>query len=288
MPDDKKQLHELIEKSSYPLILISPHAADDTVSAALGLFLMFKKKNKEPQIACSSPIREKFLFLPESGSIISDIAGERVYKISINVGRNGLEEVSYDQEKDLLNIYLTVRRGNIKVDSIKLDSSKFKYDLVLTLGVSKLDLLGKIYFDNKEAFSRVPIVNIDRDLSNERFGGVNLIEKSPTYITELVSDIVHSILPSGMDENMATVLLASVISSTDNFQLPHIKSKIFALAAFLIDAGAKRDEIVKKLYGHKGIIETEPKAEIINAIVEKKPDDILKKKLGANLGGTNR
>lgn len=262
--ENEKQITDLIKNSINPLIVISGRSNLEAVSGALGLFLMFKKTGKSPQIVSSSSLAGKFDFLSEAKSIDHNISNEAIYKIAVNVANNDLQQVSYDQENDLLNIYLTVKKGKIKIDSVVLDGAKFKYDLVITLGVPNLNSLGKIYFENKEMFLAAPIINIDHGVVNERFGTINLIESESAQMVSSVASIIKNILSSGIDEKIATLLLASVISATDNFQMSRIDSKLFALAASLIDSGAQREEIIRHLYGPKTGALVAARAEIIS------------------------
>ena len=274
--ETKKQIYELIKKSANPLILIPGRSNLDMASGALGLFLMFKKLNKSPQIVSLAPLSDKFLFLPEAKSIGGNISNEAVFKVAVNVAKNDLKQVSYDQENDLLNIYLTVKKGKIKIDSAMLDGVKFKYDLIIVLGFQNLNSLGRIYFENRDIFSNVPIVNIDYSAANERFGAVNLTEATPADMALTIAEIIKDILLSEIDAKTATLLLASVISVTDNFQAPRIHSKLFALAASLIDRGAEREEIIKHLYEFK--TGTNLSAVATNIAATNIPGAILKKK----------
>lgn len=279
--ENEKQITDLIKNSINPLIVISGRSNLEAVSGALGLFLMFKKTGKSPQIVSSASLAGKFDFLPEVKSIDHNISNEAIYKIAVNVANNDLQQVSYDQENDLLNIYLTVKKGKIKIDSVVLDGAKFKYDLVIALGVPNLNSLGKIYFENKDMFSAAPIINIDHGVVNERFGTINLIEPESAQMVSSIASIIKNILSSGIDEKIATLLLASVISATDNFQMARIDSKLFALAASLIDSGAQREEIIRHLYGPKTVAPVAARAEIVSG-------ENLKKKLDTQAGRISR
>ncbi len=271
----KKQICDLIKNSASPLILIPDHPNIEAMSGALSFFSMFKKTGKTPQVVCSAPLADKFLFLPEAKSISRAVSNEAVYKVAIDVAKNDLRQVSYDQENDFLNIYLTVKKGKIKIDSVALGGAKFKYDLIVVLNFSSLNSLGENYLENKELFSNIPVINIDCRAANERFGAVNLIEASPIEMTLSIAEIVKNVLPSGLEEKIATLLLASIISATDNFQAFQIDSKIFSLTASLIDSGAKREEIMKHLSEFKtgGAI-----GAAANEAAKNIAGDILKKK----------
>jgi len=247
----KQQIHEMIKKSSHPLILIPENPEGDAVASALALFLIFKKIGKDPEIACPKAIAEKFLFLPRQEKIQHHISGERSYKISLNVGDNEIKELSYEQIGKMLNVNIITKSNGISKDSLSLEPSSFKYDLIFVLSSPDLESLGKIYFDNTELFFQTPIINIDHHPSNEYFGTVNLVEVTSASTAEIVTEFKNALLPEKNDEEITTLLLAGIIAETNNFQSSAINPSTFSTAASLLAAGAKQEEIIKNFYKTK-------------------------------------
>lgn len=247
----KQQIHEMIKKSSCPLILIPENPEGDAIASALALFLILKKMGKNPCIASSTAIAEKFLFLPKQEEIRHNISSERAYKISLGVGNNEIKELSYEQTGGLLNINITTKSDCVSKDSLALEPSKFKYDLIFILSAPDLESLGKLYFDNTDLFFQTPIINIDHHPSNEYFGTVNLIEVTSASTAEIMAELKETILPEKTDAEITTLLLAGIIAETNNFQSSAINPNTFTIAASLLAAGAKQEEIIKNFYKTK-------------------------------------
>lgn len=254
----------MIKKCSHPLIMIHQNPEGDSVAGALALFLVLKKMGKTPEIVCSTAISEKFLFLPSADSFTHKIASDKVYKISLNVENNDIKELSYEQIGPILNIFVGIKDDNLKRESLNLEPSRFKYDLIITLGSPDLESLGKVYFDNTELFFQTPIINIDHHAANEYFGTVNLVEVTSPSTSEIVADISETMAPESLDDKLATLLLAGVISETNNFQNPNINPKTFILAASLLSAGANQEEIIKYFYKTKPLAVLKLIGQIIN------------------------
>lgn len=246
-----QQFSEMIKKSSSPLIFIPQNPEGDAIGSALAFFLIFKKLGKNPEIVCSTALMEKFLFLPEVQDIKHNLLAERMYKISLNVSENEIKELSYEQVGQILNIYLAAKDDNIGRDSLAIEPSKFKYDLVLVVGSPDTESLGHIYFENTDLFFQTPIINIDHHPSNEYFGTINIIEVTSPSTAEITAEIIEKVSPESMDEKIATLLLAGIISETNNFQNPNINPKTFTLAASLLSGGAKQEEIIQHFYKTK-------------------------------------
>jgi LPXTG-site transpeptidase (sortase) family protein len=245
--DRSKQAYDLIEKSAYPLVLIPENPGADAISGALALFLILKKIKKNPRIACAEPIEEKFLFLPAAEAIQNDLSKERIYKISFDIGKNKIKELSYDQNDGALNIYLSAEDGGIAEEAIKIEAQKSRYDLILAVSGQSKESFGRIYWENENIFSEVPIINISNRISAGNFGNINLTQPEYFSVAEVVAGIFEEILPAALDERIATLLLAGIVDESDNFQSSNIRPETFRLTAALLFAGANRDEISRRL-----------------------------------------
>ncbi len=247
----KQQIFEMAKKCASPLILIPINPEGDAIASALALFLILEKMGKNPQIASSTAIAEKFLFFPKQEKIQHGISGERAYKISLDVGGNEIKELSYEQTGNILTVNLITQSNGIAKESLILEPSKFKYDLIFTLSSPDLESLGKIYFENTELFFQTPVINIDHHPSNEYFGTINLIEVTSSSTAEIVAEIKKILLPLEKNEEIATLLLAGIIAETNNFQSSAINPSTFNAAAFLLAEGARQEEIIKNFYKTK-------------------------------------
>lgn len=268
----KKQIGDLIKKSSSPLILIPENFDMDAVSGALGLYLFLEKNKKNPRIACPIDIPEKLLFFTDKKIIENSLEGECLYKISLGIGESRIKELSYEQEGSILKINLAVSGSEFVLQKPRLDLAEFSYDLVFAVGCPDLSFLGKIYHDNVCFFSEMTIVNIDRRAENKLFGNVNLIQPESS-VSELIAEIAIMLSRETMDSRIADLFLAGIIARTNNFQAEKIKAETFALTSILLRTGANREEIIKRLIGINLLAaektEFYPSSKITKQIVDK-------------------
>jgi len=247
----KQQIFEMIKKSESPLILIPQNPEGDAIASALALFLVLKKLDKNPQVACSTALAEKFLFLPEQKSITHSVSNDCLYTLSLNVGENNITQLSYEQMGAFLNIYFSTKVNSIKEKSLSLEPVKFNYDLIIILGSPYLESLGRLYFENTDIFFKTPTINIDHHASNEYFGAVNLVDVVSSSTSEIISEILEALSGEPAGEKIATLILAGIISETNSFQSASVNPKTFSLAASLVAAGANQEEIIRNLYKTK-------------------------------------
>jgi phosphoesterase RecJ-like protein len=91
------------------------------------------------------------------------------------------------------------------------------------------------------------IVNIDHHLGNKRFGRWNYVDESEAATGSLILGLIASLgVPVTVD--IATCLLATLISDTGCFQYSNASPHTMRLGAALIEAGADKDSITEQLY----------------------------------------
>jgi len=91
------------------------------------------------------------------------------------------------------------------------------------------------------------IVNIDHHLGNSRFGRWNYVDEREAATGSLVVSLISS-LGVAITPEIATCLLATLISDTGCFQYSNASPHTMRLGAALIEAGADKDVITQQLY----------------------------------------
>ncbi len=249
----KEQIIEQIKKSETILLCVAKNPNGDALGSALGFYLALKKLGKKTDVISPTPILEKYSFLPSSNLITHKLEGARDYIFLVDIEKDKLQQLRYEIQDNKLKIFITAKDGNLNEKSARLESSKFKYDLIIALGTADLENLGNVYDENSELFYEAPVVNIDNNPSNEYFGKINLVDVAVSSTSEIVYNIISELDEKLFDENIATNLLAGIISKTDSFQNKNTTPKAFLTAASLIAKGANKEDIIRYLYKTKSI-----------------------------------
>jgi len=250
-----QQIFETIQKSSHPLIAFRKSWSGDAVATSLALRSVLKKLGK-PMVDVASDgftAPKKFTFLPEVGAIKPTINNLRKLIISLDVAQNRIGDLHYEMQGNKLNIFVAPEEKNIEAKNISTALSDYRYDLAVVLDTPDLESLGNVYQQNSDFFYRTPVVNIDHNPSNEQFGQINLVEMNATSTAEILFNFLESLDPQLIDEEIATYLLAGMISKTRSFKSPNVTPRTLGIASQLIARGARREEIIKNLYQTKTI-----------------------------------
>lgn len=91
-----------------------------------------------------------------------------------------------------------------------------------------------------------PILNVDHHATNTRFGELNLVDSAATATAEVLLGLCGDLgLP--LDAEIATNLLAGIVTDTIGFRTDNVTGDVFRKSAALLDAGGRLPEVYEQL-----------------------------------------
>ncbi|MBU0624723.1 hypothetical protein KKF05_00060 [Patescibacteria group bacterium] len=243
----ERQIEASISNSTHALIAFRKDWTVDAVASALALARLVAARGKKVDIIADGfkPSRQ-VTFLPTVESIATEFNRLRKFVISLDVSKTPIDELTYDLAGNQLNIHITPKTGQYSSSDVLSRAANYKYDLIFTVGTPDLGSLGRLFSEHSELFYHCPIINIDHDAQNENYGNINVVDITATSTAE----IVHHLLAKNdrPNEDIATMLLTGIIAATRSFRTTQVTPRTLDVAAELVAAGARRDEIVQNLY----------------------------------------
>lgn len=250
----EQQIFEQIKKAKNILVTFNKVWNGDTVASALALYNYLIKLEKNVEIAAEKFDQGKlYNFLPNYRCINHSLDNLRKFIISLDITNTKVDKIKYKIEDNVLDFIISPKDGFFTNDDIKSRSGDFKYDLVITLDTPDLESLGTIYDNDTEFFYKVPIINIDHHSDNEEFGQINHINLTSIATAEILFDLFNKYNKNNIDEDIATCLLAGIISKTKSFKTQNITPQVLSISSELISLGARREEIVNHLYRSRSL-----------------------------------
>lgn len=251
----RQQIIQLIKQSQRILIMPSMPVDGDCLGSSLALYLTLKKLNKEVTVVCADPIPEALKFLPTTKVISQEFSGSNDYIVTIDCKKAKVNTIRTQLEQDKVNIIFTAKEGQFSAEDISFSHGASKYDLIITVDTGDLEQLGRFYEDNPKLFVTIPVINIDHHASNSHFGKINYVDVMSSATTELLIPLIEECEQEFntklMDEDIATLLLAGIITDTGSFQNANTNPRSFAASAQLIRYGARQQEIIRNVYKTK-------------------------------------
>lgn len=244
---------QALGQASNVLIVLPPNPPGDAIAAGLALRAFLHKLDKETTVLSPGTIDPRFNFLTGFEQIVNSLTIVKNFVIDVSMQNAPLDELSYRKEDGHLMIYLKPKSGELRESDVSFKTADFPYQLIITIGLGKLDQLGQFYNANAELFFQTTVLNIDFKSTNESYGQLNLVELTSTSCSEIVMDLINDYEASFMDETIATALLAGIITETNSFQHTRTTPQTFLKASQLITSGAKQQDIVTQLYRSKSL-----------------------------------
>lgn len=242
----------LLKTSNTPVIIIPKNPTTDALAAAVALLVLLERGGKSAQVVSPEfTMPPGHGFLPKSDAVRHNLSSLQNFIINVDLTKTKLDSLSYDIRDNQLHIYLAPKNGFFDPANVKTSTGEFAHDLIITLDLPDLERLGPLYKDNTEFFYRTPILNIDHHAANSRFGQVNFVDLTDSSVSEGVFEIVTAMDATLIDEQVATSLLAGIISKTKVFQSNTVTPRSLAVASHLVAAGGRRDDIIRHLYQTK-------------------------------------
>ncbi len=246
----KQQVVERIKEAEKILITTHKNPDGDAIGSALALLLFLKKLGKTAIAVTEDTAPEVFNYLPGFSDVVHTFAGTRDFVISVDVTKIKADKIMYKVQDNKLNIVISPKSGHFEQSMVSYPKGGFNYDLIIALDSPDLERMGTIYENNPDVFFETPLINIDHHAGNDFFGQVNLVDITSTSTSEILVSILEALSPnkSPFDEEISTCLLTGIITDTGSFQNANTTPKSLTISAQMVAAGARRDEIIKRVY----------------------------------------
>lgn len=275
----EKSILDLIKKFNRILILPSSPLDGDSVGTALALSIALQKMEKEVTVACSEEIPDLLKFFPSIKGISHEVSASKDFIITINCEKAQIDKIKKEEIDDKVNLVITPKIGSFTKKDVDFSKGESSYDLIITVDTAELPQLKGIYEDNIEMFHEIPVINIDHHISNSHFAKINYVDIMASSTAELVVPLLEKLSKETkntlIDENVATLLLAGIITDTGSFQNSNTTPKSFKVAAKLVSYGARQQEIIQHIYKTKQLTQLKLWGRVLSKIQTDKEHRIV-------------
>lgn len=268
----KQQTVELIRQARTILLLTHKNPDGDSLGSILALTMALKKLEKAPRAVLLDPVPQFLGFLPAQDYLQSELAYRNDLMLHLDVSKVQIKNIGYKSlpAEQKVAIVITPKAGKFTKEDISFPDVKPTYDLVIVLDTPDLTRLGPLADQFADLFYETPVINIDHHPGNDYFGKVNWIDLTATSTAEILVALLES-LGQGtnlLDPDIATCLLTGITTDTGSFQNANTTPKAFTVAAQLVAAGGRQQEIVRQIYKTKPLSTLKLWGQALSHIVE--------------------
>jgi phosphoesterase RecJ-like protein len=123
-------------------------------------------------------------------------------------------------------------------------------DLAVVVDSGDLARIGSVATDCADWLARATIVNIDHHVSNPGYGALQLIDAEAAATCEVIATLLPE-LGIELDAELATALMAGIVTDTHTFGHPNATPRTLRVSADLVAAGAPLSAINRAVYVDK-------------------------------------
>jgi len=245
----------LIEKSQNILVLSHAKPDADALGASLSFYLAMKELGKQVTVVTNEPTKENMAFLPAINTLQYTLGGSKDFIITLDTSKKSISKIKYNAEEGRVNIIITPKDGVFMANDVTFRAGKNQYDLIVAFDTGNIEYFGSLYDKNVQMFFEVPIINIDHHASNTDYGQLNLVVPTAASTTEILYEYLLFLEKKNnkklVSPDVATLLLAGLITDTGSFQHANTSPRALEVAAELLDLGGRQQEIIKNFFKTK-------------------------------------
>lgn len=251
--DIDQQIFESISNAKSILLTVPDDYSGDCLSGMLGFYNYLISKKSESNIDFILPQKPKKIhnFLPNIENAKFEDRHLRRLVFSVDTTKTKIKEINYTEEGGKLKIFLDSNPYEIDPKDVLVYFANY-YDLILVFNSPDLKAIGKTFLNHVDFFQQVPIINIDNEASNERYGQINFIDIGSSCISEQIFNLLH-LNNKQISRETAECLFTGLVLATKGFSNQKVTPRILEIAGKLIDLGADRKKIISNIYRTKSI-----------------------------------
>jgi len=251
----KQQTTEQIKSAQKILLLTHVNPDGDALGSLLALYLVLKQLGKEVTAVVPDQLSPSLKFLPSLKEILKNFSSAKDFIITIDTSKVNVDRLGYKHlpQENKLNIVITPQGGTFSEKEISFSQGSPKYDLIIVLDSPDLERLGPLYEGQNSLFYETLVVNIDHHAGNDFFGKINWVDLTATSTAEILVSLIESLAREKtlLNEDIATALLTGIITDTGSFQNVNTTPKSLTVAAQLVAAGGRQQEIIRHIFKTK-------------------------------------
>lgn len=240
-PDELQKSIQILEKAEHVALLLPPETNADILASAEVLTGLLSSKGKRVGFLTAPNIEntihpESYAALKAQSSLLKE------FVISLDTAKSPASELRYERQPDHIDIIISPKQNPIVKEAISFRQGKTLCDCVLALGILDLETFDSAGIYDASLFTETPIINLDINPKNTRYGETNFVIPEKTSLAELVYDYLVAIYKEPLNATHATMLLSGIIQETDGFKSPRTNADTLLAASELTRLGASHHD----------------------------------------------
>lgn len=249
-----QQFHEALKRAKRPVVILRQNPTVDDFTAAFSIAALCKTLGLPcPIVTSGGRAPDALKFLSTFHDVAGDLGNINALTLRVNLDRAKVDGLTYAVDGNALVVTITPKTGAWQPADVRIASNDYRFDLVIAIGTPDRSSFGTLFSTYADFFLKTPTVVIDHGPENEHFGTINIVDLTATSVSEVCFNLFTHIDATIVSPDVATTLLAGMMSKTKSFRAPNVSPKTLEIAQKLIEKKADREMIVEHLYRTRSV-----------------------------------
>ncbi|MCL2371392.1 hypothetical protein FWC63_01440 [Candidatus Saccharibacteria bacterium] len=243
-----KEIIEAVNNSQNILVALSKNPSIEELTDVMALTMALDAAGKNATAIFSGTLPESIEFLSPEKVFETDTNSLQDFIISLN--KEKADHLRYKVEGDFVKIYITPYRTMLTEQDLQFTRGDFNVDLVIALDVKNPDDFDEALTQHAKIMhsARVASVVLKSDIQQARKFGDIIWQAEVGTLTEAVTEIAEQLNDRReISQDVATALLAGLVSVSDRFMNDKTSPAMMSLAARLMSVGADQRAVMENL-----------------------------------------
>ena len=251
----KQRVLELIKQHSRFWILTHRAPDGDALGSSLALARILAKLGKQARVFADGQVASQLDFVADRAKLEASLpTGEQAVLVSLPLKPEEKAQLFYARdETGALNIKVTLLNRKLDQSELKLQLEEERPEVMIILDAADLPVLGALADAIKPLMNSITSICVDHHSVANDYATVTLRDTSATSTAEILVGIIEALggRENLFDPDIATLLLLGLTTDTGSFQNENTTPKSLTVAAQLVAAGARQQEIIKNVFRTK-------------------------------------
>lgn len=189
MQIEKKEdyINDFVQKAKN-ILIIAHNNGNDSLATSIAMAKYIEKNFQQyPTVIFSgdfSNIDAELLSLYD----VKEDFESKTLKITLDYKDTTIETANYYKDEENSKLVMEVKpvEDTFDVKRINYTFEGKEYDLVITVGLSRLEDLGNMYIKHKSTFDTATIVNFDISRTNQNYGKINIVNPDADSLASML------------------------------------------------------------------------------------------------------
>ncbi len=235
-----------IQEAYNILVTVSNNPSVDQLSALIGMTLILGRLKKHSSAVYSGETPSIIEFLEPEKTIEKTTDSLQDFIIAIDKAK--ADKLRYKVEDNMVRIFITPYKTSISENDLNFSLGDLNVDLIIALGVNKQDEIDQAITAHGKILHDAAIIALSNSPERQTVGSLNWSDTTASSLSEMVTLIANDIGAKDLiDSQIATALLAGIVSSTKRFANDKTSPTSLSVSAQLLSSGANQQLVADKM-----------------------------------------